>query len=165
MADLRRPSALVAVGKLSELLGGKNERTLEGSHHWRGVWRAFCGPARELKSGGRDAYRSAKLSPFPTTTLSSRDGLAFGGRGRLAPSWCFEPAEKHSCLARNRCGCRYRFETRLSGRWDHRSLRFIDRCGRLADVLLRAKRVARVGARHEECRRGYGHPPQDSLCI
>src|SRR5713101_3025824 len=110
-ADLRRPSPLVAVGKLSELLGGKNERTLEGSDRRRGIWWAFCGPALELKSGGRDAYRSAELSPFPTTTLSSRDGLAFGGRDRLAASQRFEPAEKHSCLARNRCRCRYRFET------------------------------------------------------
>ncbi len=51
------------------------------------------------------------------------------------------------------------------GRWGHRSLRFIDRCRRLADILLRAQRVARVGARHEECRRSHGHPPQNSLCI
>src|SRR6266481_1463908 len=75
-----------------------NERTLEGSHHRWGIWWAFCGPALELKSGGRDAYRSAKLSPFPTTTLSSRDGLAFGGGGRLAPSERPKPAEKYSRL-------------------------------------------------------------------
>src|SRR6266568_1910648 len=122
MAGLRRPSSLIVVEKLPEPIGEKNERTLEGSDRRRGIRWAFCGPAIELKSGGRDAYRSAKLSPFPTTTLSSRNGLAFGGRDRLAPSQRFEPAEKHSCLARNRCGCRCRFETRVSGRWDHCSL-------------------------------------------
>src|SRR5258706_2490555 len=106
-ADLRRPSPLVAVGKLSELLGGKNERTSEGSHHWRGIWRAFCGPALELKSGGRDAYRSAKLSPFPTATLSSRDGLAFGGRGRLRPSERPKAGGKKSPFACDPCGHRY----------------------------------------------------------
>src|SRR6266403_4907122 len=83
-----------------------NERALEGGHHRRGVWRAFCGPALELKSGGRDAYRSAKLSPFPATTLSSRDGLAFGGRGRLAPSGRPKPAEKYSRLVGDRRGHR-----------------------------------------------------------
>src|SRR6266851_4184553 len=101
-------------------LGGKNERALEGGHHRRGIWWALCGPAVELKSGGRDAYRSAKLSPFPTTTLSSRDGLSFGGRGRLAPSERPKPAEKYSRLVGYRRGHRSCFKTRLSGRWDHR---------------------------------------------
>src|SRR6266403_1969407 len=83
-----------------------NERTLEGSHYWRGVWRTFCGPALELQSGGRDAYRSAKLSPFPTTSLSSRDGLALGGRGRLAPSERPKTAEKYPRLVGDRRGHR-----------------------------------------------------------
>ena len=62
----------------------------------------------------------------PTTTLSSRNGLAFGGRDRLAASQRFEPTETHSCLARYCNGCRKRFETCRFGRWDHRSLRFTD---------------------------------------
>src|ERR1700688_2364661 len=102
MASLRRLSSLVAVGKLSERLGGKYERTLEGSHHRRGIWRPFCGPALELRSGGRCADRSAKLSPFPTTTLSSRDGLTFGGTDRLAPSGRPTSAEKYSGLVGDR---------------------------------------------------------------
>jgi len=72
------------------------------SERWKvvivGGGRAFCGPALELKSGERDAYGSAKLSPFPTTTLSSRDGLAFGGRDRLAASERPKPADKYSRL-------------------------------------------------------------------
>src|SRR5580693_3122136 len=109
MAGLRRPSSLVAVGKLSERLGGKNERNLEGGHHRRGIWRAFCGPVLELRSGGRYAYRSEKLLPFPTTTLSSRDGLSFGGTGRGAPSRRLKPAEKYSGLVGNRRGHRSGF--------------------------------------------------------
>jgi NADH dehydrogenase FAD-containing subunit len=57
------------------------------SERWKvviiGGGRAFCGPALELKSGGRDAYRSAKLS--------SRDRLAFAGNDRLPASQRFEP--------------------------------------------------------------------------
>src|SRR5712675_2450906 len=106
MVGQRRPSSPAAVGKLSEPLGGKNERTLEGSDRRRGMWRALYGPAPELKSGGRDAYRSAELSPFPTATLSSRDRLAFGGRGRLAASGRSKPAEKYSRLVRDRRGHR-----------------------------------------------------------
>src|SRR5882672_1616267 len=128
-----------------------NERTLEGSDHRRGIWRAFRGPALALRAGGRDAYRSAELSPLPTITLSSRDGLAFGGRGSLSPSQRLKPAQKYSRLVGDRRGHRPGFQTRLSGRWDHRFLRFIDRCCRLTDVLLRTQRLARVGARHEEC--------------
>src|SRR4051794_9848358 len=146
-------------------LGEKNERTLEGGHHRRWIWWACCGPALELKSGGGDAYRSTELSSLPTTTLSSRDGFSFGRRGRIAPSERSKPAEKYSSLVGDCRGHRSGFETRLSGRWGHGSLRFIDRCRRLADILLRAQRVARVGARHEECQRSYGHPPQNSLCI
>lgn len=47
----------------------------------RGWW--ACGPALELRSRGRDAYRSTELSPFPTVALSGRDRLTFGGRDRL----------------------------------------------------------------------------------
>src|ERR1700690_3264431 len=85
------------------------ERTLEGGHHWWGIWWAFCRPALELKSGRRDAYRSAKLLPFPTTTLSSRNGLSFGGTGRLTPSRRPKPAEKYSRLVGDRRGHRSGF--------------------------------------------------------
>ena len=54
-----------------------DERTLEGRDRRRGIWRTFRGPAFELKPGGRDAYRSAKLSPFPAVALSGRDWFAF----------------------------------------------------------------------------------------
>ena len=118
----RRRSSLIAVGKLPEPLGGNNERTLEGSDRRRGIWRAFRGSTLEIRSSGRDAYRSAKLSPFPTAPLSSRNGLAFGGRGCLAPSECPKPAEKYSRLVGDRRGDRSGLETRLSGRWGHCSL-------------------------------------------
>lgn len=45
----------------------------------------FLGPAFELQAGGADTYRSAKLSPFPASTLSGRDRLTLGGRDRLNP--------------------------------------------------------------------------------
>ena len=45
----------------------------------------FCGRALEFKSGGR-AYRLSKLSPIPTGTLSSPDGLGLAGRDRLGAS-------------------------------------------------------------------------------
>jgi NADH dehydrogenase FAD-containing subunit len=52
---------------------------LEGGDRRRGVWRAFCGPAHELKSGGRDAYRSAKLSPLPTLLYQVATGSLSAG--------------------------------------------------------------------------------------
>src|SRR5258708_11679020 len=103
MVGQRRHSSPVAVGKLSEPLGGKNERTLEGSDRRRGIWWAFYGPALELKSGRRDAYRSAELSPFPTTTLSSRDRLAFRGGGWPAPFWRPQPAGKNTPFGLEPC--------------------------------------------------------------
>jgi hypothetical protein len=58
------------VRRRAESVGGRasrmktNERTQQGSDYRRGVWRTFCRPALELKSGGRYADRSAELSFF-----------------------------------------------------------------------------------------------------
>src|SRR5580704_19652921 len=82
-----------------------DEGTMEGRDRMRGIWRTFRGPAFELKPGGRDAYRSAELSPLSTFALPGRDRLAFTGRDRLSASQRVEPPEKYSSLARNRRGC------------------------------------------------------------
>src|ERR1700722_3663737 len=109
----RRPSSSPSLSResseplhrLVHIKDESNERTQEGSHHRRGIRSAFCRPALELKSRGRDADRPAKLSSFPTTSLSGCDGLAVTGRDRLSAPQRAEPAEEYSCLAGNRRGC------------------------------------------------------------
>jgi len=138
-----------------------------GSHEEAGgdlrgrVWRSSRGARVEVGAGRRHAHRSAQLSPFPAAFVPGRHRLSLARRHRRAPAQRLQPPEERTRAARGGRRRRSRIEADPARGRCRISVRRADRRRRFTELVLRARRLAAVGAQLEERGRGDQHPAQD----
>ena len=100
-------------------------------------------------------------SPFPAAFVPGRHRLSLARRHRRAPAQRLQPPEERTRAARGGRRRRSRIEADHARGRCRISVRRADRRRRFTELVLRARRLAAVGAQLEERGRGDQHPAQD----